>query len=207
MFRDFVNNTVLDEHKQTQLLHAFRSGEPFEHVVIPEFLKTDRAKVLADSLKQMSFETKEADLFSFAQTSDLVGVRSGALKDYYAVLASQDFAQFVTAITGIGVKAGAVDVFGSLYQQTDYLLCHDDRIADRKIAYLLYLGDDFEQNDGGAFQLHETRGDGQPGEVAMAYPPRFGTLLLFAVSTKSFHSVAEVLNSTKKRYAIGGWLH
>mgnify|MGYP003342408719 CR=1 FL=1 len=41
-----------------------------------------------------------------------------------------------------------VDLFASLYQDTDFLLPHDDKLESRKIAFIIYLSN-LEKKDGG----------------------------------------------------------
>ena len=94
---------------------------------------------------------------------------------------------------------------GTLYESGDFLLCHDDKLEGRKIAYVFYLTENFKEKDGGSFVLFNSA-NGKPGEVAQKHLPLFNHLLLFSVSRKSFHEVEENL-SDKKRYAIGGWLY
>ena len=112
----------------------------------------------------------------------------------------------------------AVDVSGFVYQKGDMLLCHDDRSEERSVAYVLYLPDeDWEAADGGALDLIRvhSEGDASQGdtavcggaEVVTSIIPGFGHFIMFAVSDKSLHRVAEVLTATKARWSISGWFH
>ena len=94
---------------------------------------------------------------------------------------------------------------GTLYESGDYLLCHDDELEGRKIAYVFYLSENFKEGDSGNFTLFDSK-MGKPFRAVKKYVPLFNRLLIFEVSRKSFHEVEENL-SDKKRYAIGGWLH
>lgn len=198
-------DTWINSSSLAHLHSTFVRASPFPHIVIPHFLIQDKADALSRALQDLPFERKEADLFSFSQTADLHDCSDKTIGQFVAFLESEHFASFVCDVTGVSVEAGALDLFGSLYESGDYLLCHDDQLEDRKIAYILYLGDDFERKDGGALVLRADS-KGAPGEIVERYYPRFNSLVLFAVSKKSWHEVEEVL-STKKRYAIGGWLH
>ena len=69
---------------------------------------------------------------------------------------------------------GSVSMTLSEYRYTDYLLCHDDRMPYRRIAYVLYLSelffrclrtqltfsapDEWTDEDGGALRLFDTDG-------------------------------------------------
>ncbi|MDO8564280.1 MAG: 2OG-Fe(II) oxygenase family protein [Nanoarchaeota archaeon] len=197
---EFMNKVKVDELKK-----KFEKNSPFPHLVIDNFLNVEKVAKLALALKKEEFEEKDSDLFSFKQTQDLHYSENKEIKEFVGFLESQEFSDLVGGMTGIKVESGALDLFGSLYENTSYLLCHDDQLEDRKIAYIIYLGDNFNEDDGGALFLREDN-KGKPGEIAQKYYPKFNSLVMFEVSKKSWHEVEEVIGK-KKRYAIGGWLH
>jgi Rps23 Pro-64 3,4-dihydroxylase Tpa1-like proline 4-hydroxylase len=87
-----------------------------------------------------------------------------------------------------------------IYDDTDYLLPHDDRLEGRKIAYVVQVGDNFAKEDGGALQLLEGK------KVVKSISPSYNAFTIFKVSSKSWHQVQEVLSS-KKRVSFAGWFH
>ncbi len=205
LLKTWIENSYLNEEGISKLRRSFVSSKPFKHLHISQFLKEDKCVALLKALKTEEFVHKESDLFSLNQTADLEESRNELLKSFYLLVRSKEFAQWMQSITGLAVKASALDLAGSLYRSTDYLLCHDDQLEDRKIAYILYLSKDFEEKDGARFILFNSTRYG-PTTVAHAYPPEWNSLLFFEVSPVSFHMVEE--NKSKKdRYAIGGWLH
>ncbi len=183
----------------------FESNSPFPHLLIEEFLSEKEAENLLKALKKEEFEEKESDLFSFKQTKDLHYSANRDIKEFVKMLESKEFSERIAKLTGIKVKKGAFDLAGSLYENKDYLLCHDDELEGRKIAYIYYLSEDFSEKEGGALALLEDDG-GKPGKTARRYFPKWNSLMIFEVSKKSWHEVEEVIGK-KKRYAIGGWLH
>ncbi len=211
--RGFSNQEI------TALSKRFISGKPFPHVVIENFLDKDNVdksrqaptrgwdnhKRLLLELKKESFAKKDSDLFTFKQTGNLFYSRNPIVAAAVTMFSSGQFAQLISLISGIRLKPGAVDVSGSLYEKTDYLLCHDDRLEGRKIAFILYLSESFTAADGGALVFLTAKGR-HPDKKVFAYPPLQNSLMIFAVSKKSWHEVEEVL-ADKKRYTIGGWLH
>lgn len=200
---EWINPSHLDS--RLILNKRFSEGKPFPHIVIKDFLSEDKAEELFNALQKERFTHKESDLFSLKQTVDLDSARQEALKKFYLFAASESFAEFMQSVTGISVEAGALDLAGSLYQGGDYLLCHDDQVEDRKIAYILYLSKDFTSKDGGKFILFNHK-NGKPFQEVESHVPLWNHLMIFEVSNVSFHAVEE--NCSKKdRYAIGGWLH
>jgi len=187
-----------------KLNEKFKKSKPFPHVLVEDLLSENDAKKLQTALKKEPFVEKDSDLFHLFQTSDLETAQRQEMKEFYKFVKSGDFAAFMRKITGIPVEASALDVAGSLYKNTNYLLCHDDKVEDRKIAYVYYLNEDFDEEDGGALALLEDV-KGKPGKVVKRYSPQWNSLMVFAVSSKSWHAVEEVIGK-KDRYAIGGWL-
>lgn len=201
ILEDWINPSVLalSNHR------SFTSARPFPHVVLHDFLIESQAEQLLAALKKEEFFHKESDLFSLSQTADLASSDNPVICSFYSLVQSSDFAAFMQRLSGLSVKPGVLDFAGSLYESGDYLLCHDDQVEDRKIAYILYLSKGFEKKDGAEFILFNNK-EGIPQDVAASYPPVWNSLLFFEVSPISFHMVGENCSS-KKRYAIGGWLH
>src|SRR3989344_9386754 len=101
-------------------------------------------------------------------------------------------------ITGLKLN-GQIDLFCSLYQDTDYLLVHDDQLKGRKIAFMIYLND-LTEKDGGALALYDNK-DKVPNKITKIVLPRLNSFVFFEVSPISFHSVEEVI-SKKQRIAL-----
>ncbi len=197
MIRRFTKSEI------SKLKERFHKGQPFQHVVIENFL-TNPEQILR-ALEKEKFLLKDTDLFSFKQTNNLYFSKIAGVKKAVSTLSSEEFADIVGEISGLKLKPGAIDVFGALYDKTNYLLCHDDRLEGRKIAFVLYLSESFGKKDGGSLVLLSSNAK-HPVRKVVAYPPLENSLVIFKVSTKSWHEVEEVL-SDRKRYTIGGWLH
>ncbi|KAL3314032.1 Prolyl 3-hydroxylase ogfod1 [Cichlidogyrus casuarinus] len=108
----------------------------------------------------------------------------------------------------------------------NYLLCHDDQLDSRKVAFIYYLVDEsWSEKDGGSLSLLDNCPSDQFGftadvdkksseNISNFHPwcpaqkliPKFNSLAFFEVCTKSFHSVNEIL-SDKPRLSINGWFH
>ncbi|XP_054706181.1 prolyl 3-hydroxylase OGFOD1-like isoform X2 [Uloborus diversus] len=92
-----------------------------------------------------------------------------------------------------------------LHHRDDHLLCHDDLLEDRRIAFIYYLTSDWSLEDGGSLDLFEAM-NGEPGEIKESIVPELNKFVFFEVSPVSFHQVAEV-KTENKRLAISGWFH
>ncbi len=182
----------------------YRKQQPYPHAAIENFLNPAKANLLERALLKHRFERKESDLFAFWQTIDLRDSEDPVIKEFLAVMASDEVREWLKAITGIRVKS--LDAMGVIYRDTDRLLCHDDELEDRKIAYILNLSDGFTKKDGGALAILDSDKKGRPRNVVRRIAPKHNTFSFFTVSTKSHHMVEEVL-AQKDRLTIGGWFH
>ena len=87
----------------------------------------------------------------------------------------------------------------SRYEDTDFLLCHDDQLEKRALAFILYLTT-LQKDQGGALCFYD-----QKERLVKRVIPQANTLVIFQVSERSLHAVEEVIKA--ERLAIGGWYH
>ena len=135
---------------------SFVKSKPFSHLDINNFLNEEKASEILKELLKEKFYEKESDLFKFLQTDDLNFTKNKILKELRNFLCSREFIEYIEKITGLKLKSGVIDMAGSIYRNTDYLLCHDDLLEGRKIAYLFYLSD-FDLKDGGSLNLFSSK--------------------------------------------------
>ena len=182
----------------------FQNAKPFPHLELKNFFNENKANKIKKALQTKSFEFKQADLFQFSQTKDLIGTKNKVLQDFRSFLVSNEFISFMETITNSKLKQNSIDVAGTLYNDTNFLLCHDDQLEGRQIAYFLYLST-MKNKDGGKLQLYDSTKN-KPTQIQTTITPTFNTFAFFQVSSQSFHSVEEV-TSTTPRLAISGWFH
>jgi Rps23 Pro-64 3,4-dihydroxylase Tpa1-like proline 4-hydroxylase len=175
----------------------FRANKPFPHLVLGNFFSSKINRV-AEQVLNEKFVEQNSDLFQFQQTDDCRKATQPAVKEFYEFFSSKEFISFVSSITGEKLKF--IDMSAFIYDDTDYLLPHDDRLEGRKIAYVVQVGDNFAKEDGGALQLLEGK------KVVKSISPSYNAFTIFKVSSKSWHQVQEVLSS-KKRVSFAGWFH
>ena len=202
--QDWINWDYLEDKRIKKLAHAFSKGAPFPNLALTKFFKEQKPLQILQALGKEQFYEKESDLFKFMQTNDLEGTDSKVLKEFRSFLCSKEFIAYMQMITGLKMHSGVIDMHGSLYRDTDHLLCHDDQLEGRKVAFLFYLST-LGKNDGGALSLLAST-SGVPTGSAAKIIPAFNMFTFFEVSPRSFHEVEEVVTD-KKRIAIGGWFH
>jgi Rps23 Pro-64 3,4-dihydroxylase Tpa1-like proline 4-hydroxylase len=192
---------------------------PYRHVVLDPFCSNSQLEAIKEELKtSMTATLKETDLYKVYQSSDLSVSDVSSMPHFSKLrntLYSKNFTSFIEQITGCEPLTDKIDCSANVYTQGCHLLCHDDVIGTRCIAYILYLteGDDdnaWTEQDGGALELYPLK-DGNKFIAAFdpttTILPKFNTMALFTVQPGvSFHSVQEVY-SDKPRLSISGWFH
>jgi prolyl 3-hydroxylase /prolyl 3,4-dihydroxylase len=209
---DFLKSSILKEwldKKYLKLINIEKSQKkytqaPFSHIEFKDFFKKAKINEVYSALIQEEFYDKESDLFKFMQTSDLMQTDNQILKEFSGVLSSKPFTQFIEFITQNQLKAHKIDLFGSLYQNTDFLICHDDRLEGRKVAFILYFSD-FKKKEGGALSLYSSKNN-KPITAVKKIAPKKNSFVFFTVCKESFHSIDEV-TVDKQRIALSGWFH
>jgi len=200
---NWLNPKSFSAENIQKLQSSFSNNKPFSHLELPDFIKQEKIIELLQTLSKQEFLPKQADLFQFSQTADLLYSNDAVLKEFIALLSSPEMIDFMQKVTNLKLN-GKIDLFGSIYQDTDFLLPHDDRLAGRKIAFMLYLND-LDEKDGGALALYESKNK-TPTKIAKRILPRAGIFALFEVSPLSFHAVEEVLTDTQ-RITLSGWFY
>ncbi|XP_054626758.1 prolyl 3-hydroxylase OGFOD1 isoform X1 [Dunckerocampus dactyliophorus] len=179
---------------------------PFPHCIIKNFIHSEHFLVnLQRELFTLNFHTKSNDLYKFKQSDDL----SKRTEPHIAGLRSALFGQFrlwLEEVLGVKLEP-TVDISCAKYEYTDVLLCHDDELEGRRLAFILYLVPPWHSSDGGSLDLYTTDCHYQPQSVFKSLVPSWNTLILFEVSPVSFHQVSEVLSEDKCRLSLSGWFH
>ena len=181
-------------------------SKPFRMCKISNFLCNDE---LMDEIKNELLDVKSRrnsiDLYQFEQTGDLANVDTKNLKLLYEAFQT-DLAIWMERNTEIELNK-KISMSSSCYSDTDYLLCHDDNMGDRRIAFVLYLSKNWTPEDGGALDLFDTDDHGLPRNVVKSLVPEYNSLVFFEVVDNSYHQVAEVTSPEKSRWTINGWFH
>ncbi len=188
MLSDWINPHYLDGNNEV-------ITKPFPHSIFPDFFIEEKILAVLKALTEEKFFIKEADLFKFRQTHDFVNTKNNVLKEFYDFISSKEFITFISNVSQKKLSSH-IDMFGTVYEDTDFLLCHDDKLEGRTLAYFVYLSN-LQNGQGGELSLF--------GSDTKKIRPSFNTFAFFEVSGKSFHQVEEVINA--QRIAITGWFH
>uniref|UniRef100_A0A5K4F063 Ofd1_CTDD domain-containing protein n=1 Tax=Schistosoma mansoni TaxID=6183 RepID=A0A5K4F063_SCHMA len=179
-----------------------------------------------EEAEKLPFLRRGNDLFAFYQSCDVINLcsnekNSSNTSKFPLLVSFRTFLlncvlPWLKDITGIPLYENKVDLTSSLYKHGDYLLCHDDKLEGRRVAFIWYLVPDSwdSQIDGGELQLYESQpitDDNSdenffPTQISTTIPPKRNMFMFFEVSPRSFHQVAEVFGYSK-RLSLHGWFH
>ncbi|KAH8035716.1 hypothetical protein HPB51_008083 [Rhipicephalus microplus] len=180
--------------------------DPFNVCLLHNLLEDeDSVDSLVNELFDIEFHAKNNDLYKFHQSDDLQNFDTPYIRAFRQCLEGT-LAPWLRDVTGIPLD-GTISLTCSKYSYTDVLLCHDDELEGRRIAFILYLTPGWTAEDGGLLDLFDTDSNGQPRDIVRSILPRFNSFAFFEVSPVSFHQVAEVLSEDKVRLSVGGWFH
>ncbi|CAH8618168.1 unnamed protein product [Schistosoma rodhaini] len=222
---EFVTNESLLRH----IPFTFAKFENFVQFK-QEMAETMDTKQLVQSVEEeaekLPFLRRGNDLFAFYQSCDVINLcsnekNSSNTSKFPLLVSFRTFLlncvlPWLKDITGIPLYENKVDLTSSLYKHGDYLLCHDDKLEGRRVAFIWYLVPDSwdSQIDGGELQLYESQpitddNSGEnffPTQISTTIPPKRNMFMFFEVSPRSFHQVAEVFGYSK-RLSLHGWFH
>uniref|UniRef100_A0A2D4P115 Prolyl 3-hydroxylase OGFOD1 n=1 Tax=Micrurus surinamensis TaxID=129470 RepID=A0A2D4P115_MICSU len=179
---------------------------PFPHCVIPDFIPNkDFLEELRRELLSLDFHEKCNDLYKFKQSDDLKK-RGGPHVAALRKILFEEFRSWLSDVILIELDP-TIDLSCAKYEYTDTLLCHDDELEGRRIAFILYLVPPWEKQDGGTLDLFCTDDHVQPLQIVKSLVPSWNSLAFFEVSPVSFHQVSEVVSKEKCRLSVSGWFH
>lgn len=181
-------------------------SKPFRICRISNFLRDKQfLEMVKKELLDMDFKHNVVDLYQFEQTADLDTVESEHVKKLRDGF-RDDVVMWMELNTDITLN-GKISMSCSMYYDTDHLLCHDDNLEDRRIAFILYVMDEWSVEDGGTLDLFDTDEDGFPRDVVKSLVPEYNSFVFFEVVDNSYHQVAEIMSHERMRWSINGWFH
>ncbi|XP_032374936.1 prolyl 3-hydroxylase OGFOD1 isoform X2 [Etheostoma spectabile] len=206
---ELVTNIVKEAWSQRS---SCRQGDleldchPFPHCIIKNFLGSETfVENLQRELLELNFHEKSNDLYKFKQSDDLRKRTDPHIAGLRAALFGR-FRSWLGEVLGVELEP-TVDISCAKYEYTDVLLCHDDELEGRRVAFILYLVPPWQISDGGTLDLYTTDSHFHPQSIVKSLIPSLNTLVLFEVSSVSFHQVSEVLTRDKCRLSLSGWFH
>jgi len=131
---------------------------PFRTGLLPDIFSTSFLHNVKQEVVTEYYRLKSSDLFEFHQSDDLKKAKKPQVQKLRDALYSDHFVSMMSNLTGIELN-NTPDISAHMYFQGHYLLCHDDDIEDdkemmgRRVAFIIYLVDEWDESDGGALEL------------------------------------------------------
>jgi hypothetical protein len=184
---------------------AYRTAEPFPHIVIDGFLNAEVLKSVLDefpSSENRLFFDREQERYKFQYPPHEIS--SGLIRNIFAELNGPAFLGFLEELTGIeGLISDPYFDGGGLHEtkRGGHLGIHADfnihaRLkVQRRLNLLIYLNEDWPDDYGGQLELW----DKQMKECVVRVKPEFGRAVIFNTDLDSFHGHPDPLNCPPER--------
>jgi Rps23 Pro-64 3,4-dihydroxylase Tpa1-like proline 4-hydroxylase len=182
-------------------------AKPFSHASILDVFNETKLQELLIELETQEYYVEDHDLYQFLRTTDFKHTKNTLIKEFREFIFSDTFVNYIEKITALSLAKNTGDLHSLKLIDTQYLLCHDDQVQGRAVAFVLNLSEDWSKDDGGGLDLFSIDSQGQPKKVVTSIVPKFNQFNLFTVSSKSFHQISEVLSEHKERISISGWFY
>jgi len=72
----------------------------------------------------------------------------------------------------------------------DYLLCHDDRVDNRSVAFVYYLNYDWLNEWGGTLDIFSVDQNYNTQGIEQSINPEFNTMIFFPVGKNTYHQAS-----------------
>ncbi|KAJ8728489.1 hypothetical protein PYW07_006185 [Mythimna separata] len=126
------------EQKDLKSAEVTLTCAPFRLCLLHDFLaNAEVINNIVDDMNTLDWSRKKMDLYEFHQTADLASLTwQRSIRGIYELLKTEVMS-WVSSVTGLALRS--VSASCSLYGPGDHLLTHDDLLADRRVAFILYL--------------------------------------------------------------------
>jgi Rps23 Pro-64 3,4-dihydroxylase Tpa1-like proline 4-hydroxylase len=179
-------------------------SQPFQHVVVKNFLDSPTLDLVIDALAGLEYDFKESDLFSYWASIDLTDINHPAINILRDDLGGEIWRKKVAESFKVK-KLLDIDMAAYVYGLGDFLLPHDDQVEGRIIAYSLHLTPEITEKMGGALNIFKANNAGK-SKLVDSIIPEYNSLIMFEVSDSSWHQVSEIMQDIQ-RLTVTVWYH
>jgi len=203
-----INPTVLRQagryHKQ------FDTALPFRHVVIDYFFEPDSARRLLADFPPFHPDNARNEFGGVGRKAVIQDISriSPFYAEVYRYIASKDFLDFISTITGIPSLIHDEQMFGGgthenlegqeLDAHVDFNFL-EDRGLHRRLNVLLYLNTEWEEDWGGCLELHSNPRRPRENRVKVV-KPGFNRCVVFETSEYSWHGFEKIRLPENKKH-------
>ena len=195
--KDFFGDWIKDENYLEELHQKFISAEPFEHIVIPNFLNEDFIREIVNHFPKVDdkwyhYNNPIEKKFAYDNIYQL----EDCIKNYFNVLSTEEITNIFRKITeienlefdpylhGAGLHAHPRD--GCLNMHLDYEK-HPHSNKQRRLNLILYLNEEWKEEWNGHSELWNK----DMTECVVKSFVKFNTCLIFKTNEISWHGLPE----------------
>lgn len=205
-----INATV--RRQASRYRNEFVNAYPFPHIVIDYFFEAGHAERLLAEFPP--FDPANA-LNEFGEVGRKATVTDiGKISPFYAqvyrFIASQNYLDFISQVTGIPDLLFDESLFGGgthenlegqdLDPHVDFNYL-EDRMLHRRLNVLLYLNKEWEKSWGGCIELHSNPRRPMENQIKVV-TPLFNRCVIFETSERSWHGFERIrLPENKKQHS------
>jgi Rps23 Pro-64 3,4-dihydroxylase Tpa1-like proline 4-hydroxylase len=184
-----------------ELSNSFQNADPFQHIVVDNFLKTEIADKLLLDLENDNFDNwdkRDHDKIQIKWRSDWKDDSDVPEHTLSVInfLNGGTFLRWLSKVTGIdgiipdpyltGGGFNQINTGGTLAVHADGNW-HDLMGVHRRLNVIIYLNKDWKDEWGGHFELWSKTDDNKPKECVKKVNPDFNRLVIFRTDDFSFH--------------------
>ena len=194
---DFFGDWIKDENYLEELQQKFISAEPFEHIIIPNFLNEDFIREIVNHFPKVYdkwYHYNNPIEIKFAY--DNIYQLEDCIKNYFNILSTEEITKVFRKITdienlefdpylhGAGLHAHPRD--GRLNMHLDYEK-HPYSNKQRRLNLILYLNEEWKEEWNGHSELWNK----DMTECVVKSLVKFNTCLIFKTNENSWHGLPE----------------
>lgn len=206
MIEEWINSKYLKDIKKYKL--QFKKNKPFPYLSLKNFLNENKAKNILKAIREEDYYIEDHDLYQFLRTVDFkeIKLKNKIIKDFYEFIFSNEFILFIENLTGEKNLKKTGDLHSLKLLDTHYLLCHNDEVQDRKLAFILNLSENIKKENMGSLDLFSVDENRLPKKIEKNIFPKFNQFNIFLVSDISYHQISE-FQGEGERESISGWFY
>jgi len=195
--KSFFGDWIHNEEYLEKLNQQFVSAEPFEHIIIPDFLNLDFIREIVKHFPKVNnkwYQYNNPIEVKFAY--DNIYQLNDSIKHYFNLLSTKEITQVFRKITNIedlefdpylhGAGLHAHPRNGRLNMHLDYEK-HPYSKKQRRLNLILYLNEDWQEEWKGDTELWNQ----DMTKCVVKSPVKFNTCLIFKTNEISWHGLPE----------------
>ena len=204
-----MNSMILNIQDVTQLSKSFQGADPFDHIVIDNFLNENLAKTLSEKFpryEDASWWMYDNPLEKKLAYNDLDKLPN-CFKTFFDYVNSQDFLDWLTVVTGVkNLKSDPTLSGGGLHyiRKEGKLDVHQDFNIHkglnmlRKVNLIVYLNESWKEEWGGDLEIW----DKSMTKLCKSVSPVFNRAVIFRTDMESNHGHPHPLKCPENRARI-----